>query len=604
VRKRLAPLDRVAAAQRTPRRQSKRPTWDDLHLWQYDHPTRFSDSPTTTGLFALARALKKEGTFLARLTELLDPPRQPWEVRHGPERAPGNWALIYLLYVRSQCVSMRNFWGQDIYWPLWKEAGFDERPNDDEIVRLRFIELEQKWEHFRTTADELVSRARRFEPRIGQIVHVDATGWHTEAVLVHCCRNKKRCRRLQRQQGVRMTKRTVRATNDEIKADRHGDNANLDVDGGARPKSGTRFLGANEKHAYYEVKGHLFRTRDVGARLRAYTGSRRRMKGWLGGYSMIAVDEMTRAPVSIEVFDAREMEYDRYPLLMEGARRALGDLPIAMTGDRGLDVEKVYRWNTEHAVASAIGSKDIYRTELTAEEQWDAEVDDQDTIRCEHCGGPTDRDGPGLGLRFVGRDEKPYIDSRCILQLTEECKKKQSDPAEKNWRRLGALSIMHPRYHDLREAHDSLEAVFGYWRKRYSAGGDDQKGRLKRYKDSVSAQRLRGEAARLIEWFYINLRQGWLADSTALTPDPPFVRDGVGAERHRIVKRSQRKRRLDLPFGPAAVKAGLRLPRPSGSAATSKRQSGPERKANSGSPPTPRPPAPPPLSDADEPIPF
>lgn len=146
------------------------------------------------------------------------------------------------------------------------------------------------------------------------------------------------------------------------------------------------------------------------------------------------------------------------------------------------------------------------------------------------------------------------------------------------------LSRLHPLYHDCSHGHQSFERVFAHWRSRYLVYGDNDKGRLCRWSESVHAQRLRAEMARFLEWFRLCLRFGWIAGHKTLKRERLFATRGRGAGFWNTLLRERRGLSLDLPYGPAAERVGLwvRPDPPPGS-----------------SPPKP-PPAPPPKPEPDE----
>lgn len=74
---------------------------------------------------------------------------------------------------------------------------------------------------------------------------------------------------------------------------------------------------------------------------------------------------------------------------------------------------------------------------------------------------------------------------------------------------------------------------------------------------SLEAQRLRAQAARFLEWFRICLRFGWLAGHKAARAAELRAKNGIGADSHQGLLFNRRKRRLDLPYGDAAVRCGL-----------------------------------------------
>jgi hypothetical protein len=108
-------------------------------------------------------------------------------------------------------------------------------------------------------------------------------------------------------------------------------------------------------------------------------------------------------------------------------------------------------------------------------------------------------------------------------------------------------------YHALKASHQNYERVHRHWRDRYKCAGKSLDSRLKRR--GLAAQQLRSDAALLIEWFKLCLRHGWLG--SARRSEPGEIKTYSGARRLEAVLASRRKRRLDRPYGPAAIKLGL-----------------------------------------------
>jgi hypothetical protein len=178
--------------------------------------------------------------------------------------------------------------------------------------------------------------------------------------------------------------------------------------------------------------------------------------------------------------------------------------------------------------------------------------DEHGVPRCQRCGGPGDQVGAGLGLYF-GRGNKARIRFRCQLVHTDACKGLQSIPCEKDWRILVPLSRLSELYHALRRSHKSYEHLHRHWRDRYSSAGKNLESRLKRR--GIAAQQLRSDAALVIEWFRLCLRHGWLG--SARRSERGELKRTSGASALARVLEARKKRRLNRPYGPAAIKLGL-----------------------------------------------
>ncbi len=118
---------------------------------------------------------------------------------------------------------------------------------------------------------------------------------------------------------------------------------------------------------------------------------------------------------------------------------------------------------------------------------------------------------------------------------------------------LVPLSRLSPQYHAISMAGKHLERVWGHWRRRYGVAGQDPDSRTYR-RESVPCQRLRAQTARLIEWFRILLRLGWLAGRTPRRQTKPVEVDG--SRRAGNLRRARDPYRLDVAYGRYAVAAG------------------------------------------------
>src|SRR6185437_182195 len=138
-------------------------------------------------------------------------------------------------------------------------------------------------------------------------------------------------------------------------------------------------------------------------------------------------------------------------------------------------------------------------------EDW---VDEGNVIRCQHCGGPTTMDGPGLGPYKTRAGRRPSLRVRCQLAMTPDCAKPQSVDRSKSWLQATGLNCTHHLYHAVTSSHSTMEKVHGDVRSRYAASGKTPPQMPKR--PGIRWQELRVNASFLIQWFRICLRHGWL----------------------------------------------------------------------------------------------
>lgn len=94
--------------------------------------------------------------------------------------------------------------------------------------------------------------------------------------------------------------------------------------------------------------------------------------------------------------------------------------------------------------------------------------------------------------------------------------------------------------------HNNLERVWGHYRERYAFAGKNQTSRLKRL--GVSPQRLRANAALLIDWFRVCLRHGWLGDWPTQNPHGPMPVSAPPKDLKKLAD-IRRFRGLDVPYG-------------------------------------------------------
>lgn len=391
--------------------------------------------------------------------------------------------------------------------------------------------------------------------------------FETQARLECCCPRSARCK---------YRHWWKRAAADEVKDKRHEEAEERELEGDDLPESvvprallRTRVNaqtvpahllpknGLDERYAYFVIDGCLRRSFDptVGARV-FHNPDGTVKKGWLGGIGQAAIDALTGAPLVVQTFDASTAEHRHYKRLLGSLKRTLGGvLPLAITADRGLSIYEVFRENTINAIASVIPWRKKGNITDRAQIRCDL-FDEYGVPRCQHCGHPGDQLAENCALEF--KNGEPHITFRCTALVLDECEGIQSIACKESWSMLVPPSRMHPLYHDLHAAHfDTAERLFSNWRRRYSVFGDDKTMRLKVFR-SVEAQQLRAEGARFLEWFRICIRHGWLAGHKRQNLATPFARNGLGSGTLIGMLVNRRKLLLDLPYGAAAIRLGLK----------------------------------------------
>jgi hypothetical protein len=175
----------------------------------------------------------------------------------------------------------------------------------------------------------------------------------------------------------------------------------------------------------------------VGARI--YTRGATKIKGWIGGFGEVAIDTFTRLPLTSVEFAANEPEYRHYPELRKRMKDALGEDPLAVSGDRGISYDSVFESNTKDGVASVIPWRK--RGQLVDREQVRCDRWDEHGVRrCEHCGGETI-----LEAFFIDRrNGDPKQRLRCKDPIVPGCLKTVSRSCSDCWSLLLPMSRLEP----------------------------------------------------------------------------------------------------------------------------------------------------------------
>jgi Transposase DDE domain len=555
---------------RPKRRGGRSKSWSEVELWRLPEAGRFSADPALRDPLRLIAEWRQQ-PFAVALRELAD--TSPTSLdrindvagieapKLGRPRLAGDWPAAYLAYVLSGCRALQPWYNQGSSSGLWEICGFDSRPSY-QIVHLRFTELEEQWTAFAAATQDLIRHAKAAEPRIGEIVFVDATGWKSPAVLEHACSDEEACARAGGKPAAQLRSDSV----EEIR-EFHWDEAKTDPDQDPDPGSRTRGElvhvrrpnGAVVPYRRFTIKGHAYRSLDTSSGLRRYAGA----KTWFGGYYLAAADIFTGLPLAAQVFAADVQEWDGYPALARDLLAALDEPPYVVSVDKGFATRPFYEFNSRRGIA-VVGPWRKHRNRSELRDWRTDRFDEHGIPRCQSCGGEGDQDAPGMGLFFDEKDE-PRIRFRCVAPFRPECKRTQSIPCSEEWLMLVPLSRKTGLYHDVRYTRPNLENTFRHGRDRFAIAGKDLTGQLAR--PGVPPQRLRAWAGLLLDWFRLNLRQGWLepidlvvepneAEPERLSGLPDrssgeLTPVGVGAERLGELLRERDEARLELPYGRA-----------------------------------------------------
>jgi hypothetical protein len=560
---RVPPTDSGAA-----RSKKRRLSYDQVELEKLPLASNFDKDPDIKDIILVIREFKRHPQFCDLLTQLIEAEhgeRSAVEgdvvdrrVARGRPRLKGNRALLYLAYVLSGYSGMWTFYDRLKSTGIFEECGFEKVPTYN-AMRLWFVELEEGVDAFKTVAQGLIRQAKRHEPRIGRFIMVDSTAWQTNAALRHfpehlcpACisdseaeaqrqrRAKEQGKQTPRPVKRRRSKFLKRATGDRVDEARHKENQIEDPLEGdpIRPGSSMSSLGIDEHgRQIFQIDGHLFSARDLTSGLRSY----KEIGGWYGGYGQAGIDMLVGSPIALDAFRADEQEYDFYPATFEDVVAATGEAPLAVSVDAGFTIRSFFEFNTRRNVA-VVGPR-RKRTGKMEDADWRTDAYDEHGVpRCPGCGGP------GMKIQWTaGGKEGPRLRFGCAAPFPENayCEGVHSIACSSEWGLLTALPHTHPLYQALLKERGNYEHVFRHFRERYCFAAKDFTGRLKR--PGLSAQRLRAQAALLLEWFRLCLRNGWLGSWKRRNDSKPVAVSDNGGLAYLLAVR--RKAKLDFPYG-------------------------------------------------------
>ena len=405
---------------------------------------------------------------------------------------------------------------------------------------------------FIDAANKLIQQARRHEPRIGQHVHFDGTAFHSHASLEHACPDANTTAEPPALASARSWPRPTTTTS---KTSVTPTPASPSRPTPARSPTARAPARLSDEHAAalgldpttYGVlirAGHIYKCRDKSAGGRRYAATKRKDVFWLGGYFMPGVDDSTRAPPRC-TSPRPPPGVQRAPAAYEKTCVAIDDEPITAVMDRGFHIKA--RLEELHLCGTApIVPFRAPHAGWTPENLQTEMIDSDGTPRFATCGRPEPPRARGLGLDWA--EGVPRIRYRCAIYDTDECLGRTQSIAV-----LDAAAAAEPDpsrtsrlHHDLLESHQNMEGVFAAWRERYKVAGNDLGSRIRR-RAGVSAQNLRAAAALLIEWFRMDLRNGWMGSHRHRNTQTPKERTGgIVALDH--VLRHRDANELDLPY--------------------------------------------------------
>ena len=242
-----------------------------------------------------------------------------------------------------------------------------------------------------------------------------------------------------------------------------------------------------------------------------------------------------------------------FPGLYDSVCKAVGEAPETAIADRGMSVVSCF----EHVTKN--GTAPIFPWRASGgHKRRDKETHDRHGVmRCKHCGGPMNQ------VKFSANNGKPRLWFRCMIGATADCAKDQTISCSTDYRSLIPLARTEPLYRELKESHQTYEAVHDYWRDRYKVAADDLGVRPKAV--GLELHRLRAYAACFIDWLRIAAKNDWLGTTAESTRAFGGAARKAGERKfkktgERIAKDFAGMRvRMGLaqPYGPKAAKLGL-----------------------------------------------
>ena len=406
-------------------RWDRRPSYDQVTITRVPDAARFSDDHDLGSAHQLIVELQAHevGRVLDELTRIV--------LGIGRTRQPGSWISVFLFYVLSVHTSMKTFYTQ------WRRIAFptcgfgDWLPAYNEMA-LRFGELEECWEAFVEVVAMLVALIKREVHDLGLLGFIDATAFLSPHAVLDACTDLEACKAA----GGPANGPWKASPADAIEKARAIEAEIEPPDDDPQPTRTRRGLiqltrpsGAPVVYRRFFANGHWGHCLDLTVGFRRYdTGA-----SWLGGLCLIFAPTPFGVPLAINPVPADIQEWDAYPPLYDLICRILGHPPLIVSTDRGLATKPFYLFNTLRRVAVAGPRRlrpGMKKDDHLAWRHPQGLFDEDGIPRCEHCSGPGQQDGPGLGLYFTDQGE-PRIRFRCLVPLTTRCGRElQSQPCQ------------------------------------------------------------------------------------------------------------------------------------------------------------------------------
>jgi hypothetical protein len=238
------------------------------------------------------------------------------------------------------------------------------------------------------------------------------------------------------------------------------------------------------------VNGCWYRTLDLEAGIRAYTGKKGLRRFWTGYYGGKAIDHFTGGVIP-SVDSASTNECHLFPQLFDRVKAMAGGAPETAIADRGMSIASCFDHATRNGTAPIFPWRkwgDGIRHDFST-------YDRHGVKRCKCCGGETEQ------IRFSTANNHPRLWFRCMNPTEPGCEKEQTIACKTEWRSLIPLARTEGLYHELKKSHQSLEHAHDLWRDRYRVSADTLGIRPKAV--GLDWHRLRANVACLIDWLRI-----------------------------------------------------------------------------------------------------
>jgi hypothetical protein len=508
--------------------------------------TDFSKDDTLRGSLNAVRLVKSQPWAWDGLREAC----AALESDYARRREPGHWELAAVAFVASKHVDMQPWWDESAE-ELWRECGFTAKPPYKRVYR-RLRELEQVCDEFLNAAAVVIQRCRAHDARVMAHVHFDFTEDETHAALVHDCQPSDNCKRrgAKTRSGRWRSRpghalRPQRLATADARRERETWNEEEPTDS---EKHASERAPEQEQSVLrgrrVRVGGCWYRTRDEEAGVRAYTSGGRVKRFWHGYYSGKAVDHFTGGAIP-SVDAANKQEYDLFPAFYDRVRSMVGEAPQTAIGDKGLSVESCFKHVTTNGTAPVFP----WRGAGGHQRQDKLTHDRHGVMRCKHCGGVM------YQTRYSPNNGKPRLWFRCTFQVSPDCAAEQTISCSTDWRSLIPLPRTNSLYHELKESHQTYEAVHDYWRDRYRVASDTLANRPKAV--GLGLHRLRANVACLVDWLRIAAKAGWLGSARAAQRHPGERKfKDRGHKSSMSIAKTRARQGLYSPYGPGATKSG------------------------------------------------